>query len=126
MWGALALCAALMLLLTPAALAQSAGNQQYVDPLASTTPTAPASTGSPPPPSSSAPPASSSAPATSSAPPTSSAPATSAPATGASSDAPAHAAGATLPFTGLDLWPAVAVGFGLIGSGLVLRRLARR
>jgi hypothetical protein len=63
--------------------------------------------------------------------PASSSPASSAPAPTAnpspsppatSTDAP----GRSLPFTGLDLWPAVAVGFGLIGSGLVLRRLARR
>jgi hypothetical protein len=31
-----------------------------------------------------------------------------------------------LPFTGLDLWPTVAVGFGLIGSGLAIRRVVRR
>jgi hypothetical protein len=44
--------------------------------------------------------------------------------TTASTSAPSS--GATLPFTGLDLWPAVAVGVGLIGSGAAIRRVARR
>jgi len=30
-----------------------------------------------------------------------------------------------LPFTGLNIWACVAIGAGLLGTGLVLRRIVR-
>ena len=120
---------ALMLLAPPVALADSAGDQQYIDPLAgNTTPTA-----SHPPPTAPAPVAS--APESSTpAPAGSSAPAASAPAQTTSDPAPpssaatattAAASQPTLPFTGLNVWMCAAVGVGMLGAGLALRRLAR-
>lgn len=116
--GVALLCAVLALSAAPA-LGQSAGNQQYVDPLASTTPTAPASTSSPPATAQNTSPAATSSSSGSAASPT----ATTA---SSSSGAPARSASGTLPFTGLDLWPAVGVGFGLIASGIAIRRVTRR
>ncbi len=117
-WRAALLCGVLALLGAPAALAQSAGNQQYVDPLGSTTPTAPATAPAP---------SSSAQPAPSAAAPSQSSPAASSTVTDTSttSAAPAASSSRTLPFTGLDLWPAIAVGLGLIVSGLTIRRALR-
>jgi hypothetical protein len=122
-WSAALLCAVLALFAAPAALGQSAGNQQYVDPLASSTPSSSSASGSAPaaassPSSTPSPSATASASSSSN----SSSQARSTPASGAS----AASSSRTLPFTGLDLWPAVAIGFGLIGSGLAIRRVARR
>jgi hypothetical protein len=98
--------------LAPAAPAQatgtttSAGDQQYIDPLAPTT------TGSAPPPSpAQGPPAPSAAPASTPA----------VPATGS-----ARPSSRTLPYTGFNLWLVVGAGAGLIILGLALRGLARR
>ncbi len=33
--------------------------------------------------------------------------------------------GSTLPFTGMNVWACVAIGVGLLGTGLVLRRIVR-
>jgi Alphavirus glycoprotein J len=93
----------------------SAGDQQYVDPLTTTTPshasTAPAA---PQPAPTSAPAA---APSSSTG-PVSSSSAASAPAPQVSSS--------TLPYTGLDIGACVALGAGLLGAGLLLRRVMRR
>jgi hypothetical protein len=112
------------------ALADSAGDQQYVDPLGgSTTPsTHKSSHPSTPAPSrslqSSSVPTS---PATSLAStPTATTVAASSSTTAASSDPPGQSSTATLPFTGLDLWPSVAIGIGLLGSGVALRLVLRR
>lgn len=120
---------ALVLLAPAVALADSAGDQQYIDPLAGNpTPTASHAAPTTPAPVASAP--ASSAPAPSS----SAAPAASAPAQPATdSAAPSSAATATtaaasqptLPFTGLNVWMCAAVGAGMLGLGLGLRRLAR-
>lgn len=88
----------------------SAGDQQYLDPLASsapsaTTPSGPAAT----------------------APSSSAARAPSPPSTTAGAHAGRHdPAGRTLPYTGFNLWILVWVGLGLVILGLVLRRLTRR
>ena len=124
-WGVALLCAVIALCAAPAALGQSAGNQQYVDPLANTTPTAPAATGSPPPPAPNSSPVPS-APAAGSSSSASGSGDAATVTTSASSGATAHSASGTLPFTGLDLWPAVAIGVGLVGMGIVIRRVARR
>jgi LPXTG-motif cell wall-anchored protein len=81
----------------------SAGDQQYLDPLASSTPSAPPPT---------APPAT--PPITSPA---------SAPSTGAAHHDPG---GRTLPYTGFNVWVLVWAGLGLITLGLALRRMTRR
>lgn len=97
----------------------SAGDQQYVDPLTGTTP-APSTTASSP----SAP--SSSSPSTS--PSTASNSADSTPTTTPSqptSTTSTSSAGGTLPYTGLNLWPLLALGFALIGGGALLRLALR-
>jgi hypothetical protein len=123
---------ALVLLAPVAALADSAGDQQYVDPLGGSTtpgthksshPSSPSPSPTPSSQSSSAPtsPATSSA---STATATTVAASSSTPA--ASSDPSGQSSTATLPFTGLDLWPSVAIGIGLLGSGVALRLVLRR
>lgn len=90
----------------------SAGDQQYLDPLAATTPSA-----TPP----STPPAP--VPAAPAAPPGAS------PATAATASTPAtgHDPGhRTLPYTGFNLWVLVWAGLGLTALGAILRRLTRR
>ena len=95
----------------------SAGDQQYVDPLTTTAPasTTPASTT----------PAASTAPATasSSGASTSSAGSTT---TTTPTTSSAQATSDTLPYTGLNVEACVAVGIGLLGAGLVLRRIVAR
>lgn len=76
----------------------SAGDQQYLDPLASSTPSAPPPTASP-------------------------APASPAHASTGTRHDPQ---GRTLPYTGFDVWVLVWVGLGLIAAGLLLRCLTRR
>jgi hypothetical protein len=108
-----ALVAALALAFPAAALADSAGDNQYQDPLANspskpqkkktttTTPSAPAT-----------------APAT-----TSPAPSSSSSSSSSASSAASQSSG-TLPRTGLPLAPLAAGGLALIGAGLLIRRLA--
>jgi hypothetical protein len=103
------------------ALATSAGDQQYIDPLSGTTTSTPSAA---PAPSQSAgsPAASSSASATSSSAPiasASSSTASSSSSTGSSSNA------RTLPYTGLNAWLLAAVGVGLLGAGVSIRRSLR-
>jgi LPXTG-motif cell wall-anchored protein len=81
----------------------SAGDQQYLDPLASSTPSA-----TPPP----AQPA-----------PAPSAPAASPPRAAHRTQDPSRR---TLPYTGFNLWVLVWAGVGLLALGLFLRRLTRR
>jgi len=98
----------------------SAGDQQYVDPLTTTTATTHASTAPTTTSSSTSPPASSSSSATT-------ASTTTTPTTTTSSTSPAATgAGGTLPFTGLNVEACVAVGLGLLGTGLILRRTIAR
>ena len=99
----------------------SAGDQQYVDPLTTTTPasTTPASTT----------PAASTAPATASSSGASTSSAGSTTTTTPTTSAPTSSAQATsdtLPYTGLNVEACVAVGIGLLGAGLVLRRIVAR
>jgi hypothetical protein len=112
------------------ALAQgggSAGDQQYTDPFGSTThssthtqtqtQTQPTTTSAP----ATTPAATSTAPTT--------APATAPASTDTSSSAVATAAtgsGATLPYTGLDLWTVVGIGLTLMATGLLIRVGSRR
>jgi hypothetical protein len=112
--------AALMLVGAGAALAGSgngcggsAGDSQYVDPLGCPT----TSTSTTPPP-------------TTPPPTTTTGTATPPPAIVASATATASSAATghdpkSLPRTGLDVWAAVALGAGLLGAGIVIRRLAR-
>ena len=90
----------------------SAGDNQYIDPLTATSTTS-----------------------STSAAPTSTAPSGGTPATGetTSQGPPASAAHDSrdvttrrLPYTGIDLRLSVAVGIGLLGCGLILRRIVRR
>jgi hypothetical protein len=114
--------AALGLVVTATALASgsgtSAGDQQYVDPL--TTSTAQPTTQSSTTPSASSAPTSPAPSATTAAAPTSTTTATT------PSSPSSHAASGTLPFTGLNIEACVAVGAGLLGAGLVLRRAVAR
>lgn len=121
LWSLVGLGASLLaLLLAAPALAQggtstSAGDQQYVDPLANTTPTSATPT-----------PASPSPAASSSSAPTSSTPSsTQSPNPAPSTTAHADPSG-TLPYTGLNVGLLVAIGLGLVGAGLLLRRVVRR
>jgi hypothetical protein len=94
----------------------SAGNQQYLDPLTSS-----ASSPSTPPGASAG--GSSTSPQS---PPASSAGAAAKASSARPSTSTVHDPGGTLPYTGLNVWPYGAVGIGLLGAGLVLRRAARR
>ena len=121
-----ALVAALGSLLPATVLASgtgtSAGDQQYVDPLTTTTSTHSTTT---PAPAAPAPSSTSSAPAAS---PASSGATTPTAPTSTTAGAPtapaAHAA--TLPYTGLDIGACVAVGVAMLGGGFLLRRTVRR
>jgi hypothetical protein len=134
----LAALAALVFLAPAVALADSAGDQQYIDPLAGNTTSTPSHSS----PAASSPSSSSSSSSSSStgssagaSAPSSPAPATTATTAQASTSssssgststsAAAATSRPTLPFTGLDVWLCVAVGGGLLGAGLALRRLAR-
>jgi hypothetical protein len=99
---------------------QSAGDNQYVDPLAGTQPAAKAKPRPKPRPAS---PTASTAPATS----TSSSSATSSSSTAAAATATATRASRahTLPRTGLPIALIAAVGLALLAAGLALRRVAR-
>lgn len=77
----------------------SAGDQQYVDPLTTTSPATP---------------------------PAPAAPAATTPSPTSSAPHPRHDPGRTLPYTGFDVRVLVAIGVGLIALGLVLRRTTRR
>jgi hypothetical protein len=106
--------------LPAAALATSAGDQQYVDPLnnSSSTPSTHHSSSS-----SSGSGSSAAATATPTASSGSLAPAsTGATATTAASGSTASTTGKTLPFTGYDGGLAVALGAGLVAGGVLLRR----
>lgn len=103
-----ALLTSLALVLPAAALADSAGDQQYQDPLGNTpakpktpktTTTTPAQT-----------PSASPSPATTTAPSSAAQPAT------------AQSSG-TLPRTGFPVGPVIALGAALIGAGFLIRRL---
>jgi hypothetical protein len=109
--------AALMLVGAGAALAGSgngcggsAGDSQYVDPLGCPT-TSTTSTSTTPPPTTTT--------GTATTPPATVASAT----TTTSSAATGHDP-KSLPRTGLDVWAAVALGAGLLGAGIVIRRSA--
>jgi hypothetical protein len=111
----------------------SAGDQQYVDPLTGTgssgTSHPSGSTGSG---SSSSNSGSSSSPATSNTTLSQSTPSTLASGTASSSSSSgsgtataSSAHGSTLPFTGMNVWACIAIGVGLLATGLVLRRSVR-
>jgi hypothetical protein len=115
----------------------SAGDQQYIDPLgggstqSGSTTTHSSSPSTTPTPSSSSAPSTSPAPATSpstaGASTTSTAGASTTSTTTQSSAVADPASAATLPRTGLDVWLVGAVGIALVASGLAVRRvLARR
>lgn len=100
----------------------SAGDNQYLDPLASTTPaakpktvTTPTSTGT-----------ATTTPAPTTTPPASTQTQTSsATATGATASPTATTSGAasrTLPYTGYEAWLVIGVGAGIAGAGVAIRR----
>jgi hypothetical protein len=107
---ALAAAAATFALTFPAAaLADSAGDNQYSDPFGNTTPSAPAQTN------------------TTTTPAATPAPATSTPATTTSSSSSTKTdPSAQLPRTGLDLRLVGGAGILLLGAGLLLRRRLAR
>ena len=117
MLSMLSLLGAVAMLVPPAALATSAGDQQYVDPFgSSTTPSSPSSSSQ------------STATTQATAPSAATASSTSA-ATVASSTTQPAANGdpaKTLPYTGLDVSLIVGVGLALLASRLALRRTGRR
>lgn len=90
----------------------SAGDNQYVDPLTSTTAT-PTTTSAAP---------TTTTPATSTAPPPSSSADAGSNTTAASSESSTTG---TLPFTGLNLWACIAVGVGMLAAGIGLRHATR-
>jgi cytoskeletal protein RodZ len=95
----------------------SAGDQQYVDPLTgSTTPSSHSNTPSSSSSTASPTPTASSSSATSSS--------TASTATGTASTGSTATSAATLPRTGYDGWLAAAIGAGLVGAGLAIRRQA--
>ena len=102
----------------------SAGDQQYVDPLTSTSNSSHPSTSSSSSGSSSSSSGSSSSTSNSSLSQSSSSSSSGSSGTsGSGSSASAH--GGTLPFTGMNVWACAAIGVGLFGTGLVLRRSVR-
>jgi cytoskeletal protein RodZ len=130
--GSLVVVAALSLLVPAVSMAGgSAGDQQYVDPLGgsgssgskshskSTTTHPPAPTTTSPSTAPSSPPTTSTSPAVISSNSTTS---TTASTTSSSAHAADPSTSSTLPRTGLDVELAVAVGVGLLGAGLALRR----
>lgn len=90
----------------------SAGDSQYVDPLACQT----TSTSTPPPTTTTAP-----APAQPAQTPTPSVDAATVTTAKTSAPDPHHA---VLAFTGLDIWPVLALGVAFLGAGIALRRRA--
>jgi hypothetical protein len=116
----------------------SAGDQQYVDPLTGSTTTShpsgssgstgsgsTGSTGSSGSSSSSEGSSSSTSHSTLSQTPPTAASSTSSSSAASGSGTSAGGHGGTLPFTGMNVWACVAIGVGLLGMGLVLRRRAR-
>jgi hypothetical protein len=116
--------ATLGLLLTASALASgtgtSAGDQQYIDPLAATTTTSSQASTTPATTAPNSPAATTTTPPASASTTSDTAPST----TTSSSDAPK--ASGTLPFTGLDVEACLAIGLALLGGGLAVRRLVAR
>jgi LPXTG-motif cell wall-anchored protein len=111
--ASIAVLGVLLLVTCSAALADSsAGNSQYSDPLgpSNATPPAPQTHTSATPLTPAAPPSVSSSPGSATPPSTGSQQSTSAP------------AGPTLPNTGIDAWLAGALGVGLAGLGVAVRR----
>lgn len=115
----LAVIGALSLLGAGASLADSspgcsgsAGDSQYVDPLGCPT----TSTSATPPPTTTPPAQQTPTPAATVANTATTTPTTADP----------KSSHGSLPFTGLDVWPAIAIGFGLFGAGLTLRRSTLR
>lgn len=121
------LCAALAAIVPSSALASgcgSAGDQQYIDPLSNcngTGTTPPTSTG---PKSSTGSSTSPSASTSSSGTPTATTASTTTTTTGTTSTSSKGKDPKSLPYTGLDLAPALIIAFALVGGGLVLRRVA--
>ncbi len=104
----------------------SAGDQQYVDPLTGTSSTSQGSPSSSSSSSSSSSGASSSTGSSSASQTPSAAPSGSSSSTGSTATAShASATGKSLPFTGMNVGVCVALGLGLLGTGLVLRRVIR-
>jgi cobalamin biosynthesis Mg chelatase CobN len=131
--GSLAVIAALAMLVPSVALAGgggSAGDQQYVDPLAGSSPSGSKShSGSSSTTHSTAPSTSSSTSPASTPPPSSSTGSTavSSDATATSSaSAKADPPSTTLPRTGMDVTLAVAIALGMLGAGVALRRTVRQ
>jgi LPXTG-motif cell wall-anchored protein len=111
-----------------AASGPSAGDNQYTDPLKSTTTTAskPAKSASTTTPAATPPPSTSSG-TINTAPPVATATTTAPTATIATTASSATSTSATLPRTGYDSWLAAALGAGLVAAGLsVRRRVANR
>jgi LPXTG-motif cell wall-anchored protein len=150
-WQRALICLSVLLalaLLAPAsALAGgSAGDQQYIDPLGGQNPnsgshhssgsggsTTPATAPAPSTPSSTSTPTTSSSSTGQTGTSTSSSTGTTAAVSGTSSPTATSSsatavdpAGKTLPRTGFDAWAGALVGLGLLGIGLVVRRVARR
>jgi cytoskeletal protein RodZ len=124
-----AIAVALLVPATVLASGSSAGDQQYVDPLAGSSPGSTHSGGSSAPsPGSSAPASSSSSSATSSAAssPSSSSTTTTGTTTSSTSSTSQATSGNTLPVTGYDAPLAVLTGFGLLALGTCLRRASSR
>lgn len=114
--------------------AGSAAGSQYTDPLANTTPRPSSSPGSSPSSAQGSSSSSVSSGSSSSLSGSASSLSSSPPSQGGSSSSESSAAGAgaassgsarSLPFTGLNVWACLAVGFGLMGSGLLLRYALR-
>lgn len=104
----------------------SAGDNQYVDPLTSTTSTSHPSGSSSSSSSGSSGSSSSSSTSNSSLSQTPSSVASgSASSSGSSAGGTSSAGSRTLPFTGMNVWAGVAIGLGLLGTGIVLRRTVR-